>query len=101
MNNLARHPAGFTKAEQGQHRARTFIGQRCVIGASLVVPAWPLWIAYEQYCRENGLLDGNPKELRALIDSSPWGEWIELPNARGKLKAIVKGVGLRAPEDKQ
>lgn len=91
---LARRPSGLTRAELGEHRARCFIGQQCVLGSSLVVPGMVLWRAFLSYGQANGF-KADPAALRSLLDRAPWAEVVERPQARGKLKSIVRGVGLK------
>lgn len=94
MSALSRRPGGLTRDELGRHRARVFIGQRCVLGRSLVVPLWTVWKEYEAFGLRNGFV-AEAGHLRALLDDAEWAEVVERPQARGRLKTIVRGVGLR------
>jgi hypothetical protein len=94
MPELSRRPAGLKGAELDRHRARCFIGQRCVLGSSLVVPTKWLWREFQRYGRENGFVACSAA-LRSLLDDAPWAEVAEHPEARGRLKSITRGVGLR------
>ena len=78
------------------HRARVFVGRRCVLGASLVMPTWLLWKEFEAFGRENGFAACSAA-LRGLLDEAPWAEVVERPEARGRFKSIVRGVGMAAP----
>ena len=93
MGELARRPAGLTRDELGRHYARVFVGRRCALGPSLVVPLWTVWKEYEAFLTRNGL-EARAIDLRRLLDEAPWAKVVERPHARGRLKTIVKGVGL-------
>lgn len=94
MTALERRPSGLTRDELGEHYARVFVGRRCALGPTLVVPLWLVWKEYEAFAARNGF-QGRAKDLRQLLDAAPWAEVVERPQARGRLKTIVKGVGLR------
>jgi hypothetical protein len=78
----------------GRHRARVFVGQRCVLGETLVVPLWTVWKEYEAFGSRNGFV-ARARDLRLLFDEAPWATVLERPQARGRLKTVVCGVGLR------
>lgn len=92
---ISRRPAGLTRDELGLHCARVFIGARCSLGPTLVMPLWLLWKEYEAAGAEEGF-EARAIDLRRLLDAAPWAEVRERPHARGRLKAIVSGVGLKA-----
>lgn len=92
--SLARRPAGMGRADLGQHRARTFVGQRCVLGPSLVVPLWTLWQEYQAFGARNGF-EAEAADLRRLLDEAPWARVVERPKARGRLKTVVHELGLK------
>lgn len=94
MSVLSRRPAGLTDDELGRHRARVFLGQACVLGPSLVVPLRTLWECYQTWCADRSV-PADSGHLRALLDEAPWAEVVERPLARGRLKTIVRGVGVR------
>lgn len=98
MSSLSRRPAGLTGDDLGLHRARVFVGQRCVLGATLVVPLWTVWKEYQAFGVRNGF-EAEAVHLRRLMEEASWAEVVDRPNARGLLKALVKGVGLRRRED--
>lgn len=93
MSDLARRPGGLTHEELGRHRARVFVGQRCALGSSLVVPLWLLWKEYQEFGCQKGF-EAEAIHLRRLLDEVPWAEVVERPHARGRLKTIVRGVGM-------
>lgn len=96
MGDPLRRPGGLTPWELAERHARRFVGQRCVLGATLVVPLEVLFRSYQAWCLAQG--DGwvpSRRELRDLLDKSPWAEVADSPRARGDLKAIVRGVGCR------
>lgn len=93
MSQLDRRPSGLSQDELGLHQARVFIGQRCKLGDTLVVPLWTLWKEFQAFGVRNGF-QANPRLLRRLLDEAPWAEVVERPRARGRLKTIVNGVGL-------
>lgn len=95
MQSLERRPSGLTKQELAEHRARVFLGTRCVLGTTLVMPLWLLWKEYEAWGQASGFTP-TARELRKLLDEAPWAEVEERPNARGRFKSIVKGVGMRS-----
>jgi hypothetical protein len=78
----------------GLHRARVFVGHRCALGETLVVPIWTVWKEYQAFGARNGF-QARAKDLRRLFDEAPWATVVERPQARGRLKTIVVGVGLR------
>lgn len=92
--SLSRRPGGLTEEELGRHRARVFLGKHAVLGPTLVIPLWTVWQAYQGFAERN---DFKPvaADLRSLLDEAPWAEVVERPLARGKLKTIVRGLGLR------
>lgn len=94
MSELARHPGGLSRDDVGRHYARTFVGRRCALGPTLVVPLWTVWKEYEAFMARNGR-EARAIDLRRLLDEAPWAEVVERPMARGKLKTIVRGLGLR------
>ena len=91
---LARRPGGLKGRDLDGHRARCFVGQRCVLGSSLVVPGMILWHEFQKYGGDNGFR-ACAAALRQLLDQSPWAEVVERPEARGRFKSIVRGVGLK------
>jgi hypothetical protein len=91
---LSRRSAGLKGADLDRHRARCFIGQRCVLGSSLVVPTMILWRQFKEYGEANGF-EACARSLRSLLDEVPWAEVVERPEARGRFKSIVRGVGIR------
>lgn len=94
MGDLARRPSGLTAKELGHHRARVFVGRHCVLGPTLVIPLWTVWQSYQGFASRNGF-DPEASHLRSLLDEAPWAEVVERPQARGRLKTIVKGLGLK------
>lgn len=100
MSALSRRPSGLSRDQLGFHRARVFVGQRCALGPTLVVPLWTVWKEYQAFGQRNGF-EAEACHLRRLLDEAPWAEVRERPEARGRLKTIVMGVGLRptAPTD--
>lgn len=97
MADPRRRPAGLTPWELAEHYARCFVGQRCVLGSTLVVPFEVLFASYQGWCRtELEAWVPSRRELRDLLDKAPWAEVVDRPHARGALKTIVRGVGCRA-----
>jgi hypothetical protein len=72
--------------------AYRFIGHRCKLGPTLVVPAMVLWQEFRQWSPKRATAHG----LRAALDLAPWVTVQERPHARGRLKAVVLGVGFKA-----
>lgn len=97
MSALSRRPSGLSQDALGAHRARVFVGQRCRLGPTLVVPLWLLWKEYEAFGARNGF-EARACDLRRLMDEAPWAEVVERPHARGRLKTVVRGVGMTAPD---
>jgi hypothetical protein len=94
LEALSAHPSGLTPIERGHHYARTFIGSRCVLGRTLVVPFEVLFLEYRAWIRAaNGWVAGR-RELREVLDGAPWAKVVDRPKARGHLKAVVMGVGV-------
>lgn len=91
---LARRPGGQTAEQAGIHRARVFVGRRCVLGHTLVCPLWTVWQEYQAFGERNGF-EAEAGHLRRLLDAAPWAEVVERPKARGRLKTIVRGMGLK------
>jgi hypothetical protein len=91
---LSRRPAGLKGRDLGVHRARVFVGQRCVLGSTLVVPTMVLWREFQTWAAANGF-EPCAAALRQLLDTSPWAEVVERPEARGRFKSIVRGVGMK------
>ncbi len=91
--SLARRPSGLTPQQLGEHHARVFIGERCVLGSTLVMPLRFLWRAYKPWCLQR---DWTPtvNELRSLLEASPWAA-VEERGGRGRFRTVVLGVGLR------
>ena len=94
MADPRRRPGGLTPWELAEHYARCFVGQRCVLGPTLVVPFEVLFASYQDWCRtELEAWVPSRRELRDLLDAAPWAEAVDRPRARGALKTIVRGVG--------
>lgn len=93
MSQLARRPGGLTADQLGRHRARIFVGERCALGETLVVPLWTVWKEYQAFADRMGFT-AEAVHLRRLLDEAPWAEVVERPQARGRLKTIVRGLGL-------
>lgn len=93
MADLARRPAGLTRDELGRHCARAFVSARCSVGSTLVVPLWTVWKEYEAFAERSGV-EARAIDLRRLLDEAPWAQVVERPQARGRLKTIVRGMGL-------
>jgi hypothetical protein len=91
---LNRRPAGLKGPELATHVARCFIGQRCALGSSLVIPTMLLWHEFQRWAKENGE-HACSAALRRLLDEAPWAEVVDRPEARGRFKSIVRGVGVR------
>ncbi len=79
-------------------RARVFIGQCCALGPTLVMPTWVLWTEFKAFGQRNGF-PACSASLRGLLDEAPWAEVVERPEARGRFKSIVRGVGMKAPRE--
>jgi hypothetical protein len=94
MVSLEDRPGGLTLSELQEHRARVYVGRRCVLGSTLVVPLWTVWIDFQGFAKRNGF-QADARALRSVFDKASWAEVIERPQARGKLKTIVKGVGIK------
>lgn len=75
-------------------RVREFVGQRCVLGSTLVCPIRLLFYAYRDWCQEHGHEDPRPEELVSVLEKATWAHVSE-PRGRGRLRVVVKGVGVR------
>jgi hypothetical protein len=71
--------------------ARRFIGARCQLGATLVVPMGVLWREFKGWT-PNASAEG----LRAALELAPWAAVVERPRARGRFRTVVMGIGFRA-----
>lgn len=91
MTDPQRRPSGRV---EGGFFVRAFVGARCSLGSTLVVPMRTLWDCYRDWCAEQGV-EASSADLRRTLDDAPWAEVVERPQARGRLKTVVRGVGVR------
>ena len=73
-------------------QVRKFIGERCTLGVSLVIPLRVLWRGYKEWCEEWGL-EADAGELRDFPLTRSWAEVVG-PRGSGAIRTIVRGVGL-------
>lgn len=73
-------------------QVRKFIGERCALGLSLVIPLRVLWRSYKEWCEEWGL-EADAGELRDFLLARSWAEVVG-PRGTGSIRTIVRGVGL-------
>jgi hypothetical protein len=94
MRDLNRRPAGVRGYELNKSCARIFFGNCCTLGPTLVVPMRTLFDEYSAWCKRNDIKPDS-SAFRAVLDEAHWATIVERPEARGRLKAIVQGVGVR------
>lgn len=81
---------------EGLAMARLFVGRRCVLGATLVVPLGVLWREYRAWASSIGAEGAvQAADLRTALEVAPWANVVSRPHARGRFKTLVEGVGLR------
>lgn len=90
--NLNRRPSGSDQFLDEQC-FKAFLSQRCVLGPTLVVPMRTLFSEYQGWCLTMKI-DASSKAFRSVLDNASWAEVVERPEARGRFKAIVKGIGI-------
>lgn len=90
---LSRRPSGLTPPQLGEHYARVFVGERCTLGPTLVMPLRLLWREYRPWAVHRGWTP-TAQELRSLLESVPWAE-VQERGGRGRFRTVVLGVGLR------
>lgn len=73
-------------------QVRAFVGSRCALGPTLVVPLRVLWHEYRDWCVRTGH-EARPQDLRAELERAPWARVQE--RAFGLLRTVVHGVGVR------
>ena len=73
-------------------QVRKFVGERCTLGVSLVIPLRVLWRSYKEWCEEWGL-EADAGELRDFLLTRSWAEVVG-PRGSGAIRTIVRGVGL-------
>lgn len=94
MRDISRRPAGLKGKALDISCVRVFIGKRCILGPTLVVPMRTLFDEYSAWCKLQGI-SPDSAAFRAVLDEAAWATVVERPEARGRLKAIVQGVGVR------
>lgn len=89
-----RRPSGLTVSETNGLIFRQFVHDRCALGESLVVPLMILWHEFEEYSED---LDwfGSAAHFRSALEKAPWCTVENRPNARGKFKTVVMGLGVQ------
>lgn len=90
----ARRPSGMTFEERQVYMAKLFIGQRCVLGASLVMPLRLLWREYLHWCTTYHDYNPHAGTFRRVLEEAPWA-CVEERSGRGTFKTVVMGVGLK------
>lgn len=93
MRDINRRPAGLKGKGLDESCFRAFVGQRCVLGPTLVVPMRTLFDEYASWCLTMRI-EPSSAAFRAVLDDAAWATVIERPEARGRFKAIVQGVGI-------
>lgn len=73
-------------------RVRAFVGARCCLGSTLVVPLRVLWHEYRDYCATRGEV-ANAQDLRSALEAAPWARVEQ--RAFGLLRTVVHGVGVK------
>jgi hypothetical protein len=88
--------AGATEAERSAAQVRLWVGVRCALGPTLVVPLRLLWRDYSLWCQAEGHRPAPAAAFKTALADCPWATVVDRPNARGRFRSLVQGVGLRA-----
>lgn len=76
----------------GTLQAKVFIGEKCVLGRTLVVPLRVLYKEYEAWCKEKGIR-ANVYDLKNTLADVPWAKVVG-PRGKGLIRTVVEGVGI-------
>lgn len=94
MSPLKIH-AGATREEVCDAVVRLYIGRRCALGRTLVMPLRLLWRDYSlAILNDSDLRPMSAKEFRDAIARSPWAS-VEERGGTGRFRTVVLGVGVR------